>query len=373
MMIYVLIFLGGSLLYSQCDEYNNEFQCGANDSCQWVEDIQFGNCSSLAWQVCESYPGCYVDSNPGWYDNSGPYCTGGTYQIDNSYCEEILMPECSEMEQEECETDGNCDWTEDIDYGSCSSLYGDECNTTDGCDWEYGCIQWGSWYTWICYTYGYECNGGNYQIDNSYCEESTDDQSTDCADLNENYCNHPLYGYGCEWVNGECQEIHEDEFECSDLDEIDCDNDANCDWIGGSVDCQIINSELSCNSSNCEWIEDIEYGNCSNYNNGSTCDANDNCYWDLCYGGSYGSWSHCCIGGTYQIDNSYCDGEAGYCEETLYESGDLNQDSLINIQDIIIVISLVLNGEFDLSADINFDNTVNVLDVIQLVNVILNN
>ena len=52
--------------------------------------------------------------------------------------------------------------------------------------------------------------------------------------------------------------------------------------------------------------------------------------------------------------------------------GDINGDTLVNIQDIIIVINLILNGEFDLAADINLDTTVDILDVIQLVNIILN-
>jgi len=52
--------------------------------------------------------------------------------------------------------------------------------------------------------------------------------------------------------------------------------------------------------------------------------------------------------------------------------GDVNGDYLVNIQDVIIVINLILNGEFDLIADINLDNIVDILDVIQLVNIILN-
>jgi hypothetical protein len=52
--------------------------------------------------------------------------------------------------------------------------------------------------------------------------------------------------------------------------------------------------------------------------------------------------------------------------------GDINGDTLVNIQDVIIVINLILNGEFDLAADINLDSTVDILDVIQLVNIILN-
>ena len=53
--------------------------------------------------------------------------------------------------------------------------------------------------------------------------------------------------------------------------------------------------------------------------------------------------------------------------------GDLNDDNLINIQDIILMIDLILNNSYDLFADINEDNMVNVQDVILLVNVILNN
>ena len=131
-------------------------------------------------------------------------------------------------------------------------------------------------------------------------------------------------------------------------------------------------SEIQCNNDNsCDWIEDIEVINCSTlptYGWGvGSCDYYyPDCYEYLDYGGSYGSWSTECGGGTVQIDNSYC-------EEVEYQLGDLNQDSVINIQDIIIVINLILNNEFDLSADVNLDNTVNILDVIRLVNVILNN
>ena len=52
--------------------------------------------------------------------------------------------------------------------------------------------------------------------------------------------------------------------------------------------------------------------------------------------------------------------------------GDINEDALVNIQDIILVVNLILDGEFNLVADINSDNIVNILDIIQLVNIILN-
>ena len=58
------------------------------------------------------------------------------------------------------------------------------------------------------------------------------------------------------------------------------------------------------------------------------------------------------------------------CEDALI--GDLNGDSLINVQDIILTVNLVLSSQYDSAADFNMDNTVDVLDVVQLLNIILN-
>ena len=197
--------------------------------------------------------------------------------------------------------------------------------------------------------------------------------------------------------------------------------------------------EIQCNSNtDCEWFEDIEYGNCSNYNNGATCDANENCFWDLCYGGSYGSWSHCCRGGTYQVDNSYCheievldcsemyqlvcvnddscewvddisygtcsdfgissscnattgcywycdstytwlcwcnggsyEIDNSYCEEVSSIPGDTNGDGSINVSDIVLIVDLILNSQYDEYSDINQDGILNIMDIIELVNHIL--
>ena len=55
-----------------------------------------------------------------------------------------------------------------------------------------------------------------------------------------------------------------------------------------------------------------------------------------------------------------------------YLPGDLNEDNIINIQDVILIINLVLNQEYQDLADINNDGAINVLDVVQLVDIILN-
>jgi hypothetical protein len=52
--------------------------------------------------------------------------------------------------------------------------------------------------------------------------------------------------------------------------------------------------------------------------------------------------------------------------------GDLNDDSILNIQDIIIMINIVLGTEeYNETADLSGDGIINVLDVIQLMNLIL--
>ena len=53
--------------------------------------------------------------------------------------------------------------------------------------------------------------------------------------------------------------------------------------------------------------------------------------------------------------------------------GDLNGDSIINVQDIIIAINLILYSNYNTNADMNLDGTVDVLDIIQIINIILNN
>tara|TARA_B100000029_G_scaffold1611_1_gene1998 strand:- start:2222 stop:3709 length:1488 start_codon:yes stop_codon:yes gene_type:complete len=52
--------------------------------------------------------------------------------------------------------------------------------------------------------------------------------------------------------------------------------------------------------------------------------------------------------------------------------GDLNYDGEINVVDIIMIINIILDEQFDDLADINEDEVINVMDIILLVNIILN-
>ena len=60
------------------------------------------------------------------------------------------------------------------------------------------------------------------------------------------------------------------------------------------------------------------------------------------------------------------------CPEDGGIMGDLNDDGILNVQDIIIMVNIVLGFEsFNSLADMNGDGLVNVLDVVVLVNIIL--
>ena len=53
-------------------------------------------------------------------------------------------------------------------------------------------------------------------------------------------------------------------------------------------------------------------------------------------------------------------------------AGDVNDDGVVNIQDIIIAINIILeSGEYNNLADINNDGVINILDIVELVNIVL--
>jgi len=61
-----------------------------------------------------------------------------------------------------------------------------------------------------------------------------------------------------------------------------------------------------------------------------------------------------------------------------YFIGDINQDEIINIVDIVLLVSFILGQQSldqfqELNSDTNIDGIINVIDIVQLVNIILNN
>ena len=54
-----------------------------------------------------------------------------------------------------------------------------------------------------------------------------------------------------------------------------------------------------------------------------------------------------------------------------FELGDINEDEDINILDVVLMINIILDGNYTSIADINGDEVINVLDIVLLVNMIL--
>jgi hypothetical protein len=207
------------------------------------------------------------------------------------------------IDEESCEGE----WIEDIEWGSCNQLNPSMSNGVSYCN--DSSTNTDQCYTYTCYDGGYGswstcCGGEDYVIDNSYCEEI-------------------------------------EVLECSDLGHGLCMNDEAC-----------------------EWVEEMETGNCSDINNGSECYSTNQCSWYNA--GNYGYLYDNCYGGTYIYDNSYC-------AEVAFQLGDINDDSLINILDVIEIVNLILESEYSQVADMNYDGNVNVLDVVLVVDIILGN
>ena len=51
--------------------------------------------------------------------------------------------------------------------------------------------------------------------------------------------------------------------------------------------------------------------------------------------------------------------------------GDVNNDEVVNILDIVQLANMILSGEYADNADLNSDGQVNILDIVQIVNIIL--
>ena len=57
---------------------------------------------------------------------------------------------------------------------------------------------------------------------------------------------------------------------------------------------------------------------------------------------------------------------------TTAQQGDLNEDNIVNILDVVILVDLVINNQINSGADLNMDGSVDVLDVVILVSSIIN-
>ena len=403
MFKYIIILISSlGISYSQCNDLV-EYECVESSDCEWIENVEYGWCGSYDnnstecnnqeqcsystcaqacnWggsAECESYPGCSYSYLT--YSCSGttyvPCCSGGSFQENNSYCQE--MPSCSDMNQLQCASSGECEWVEDTQIENCYGIAWNEqdCEEVEGCTW------------WTSSYYGTANCAGSYEANNSYCE---DGGMLECSEINESEC---VNSDSCEWFESiqyySCSQFNSSD-QCNSYSEYGCYTSWNsttweddCNGPSFQIDnsyCEEIEildcvdmTELECsNDDSCEWEEDIEWGSCEDltpiWNVAYYCDDlstnSDNCYTYTCYGGSYGSWGTCCGGDPYVIDNN------SYCADISFIPGDSNGDGSLNINDIVLIVDLILSATYDVYSDMNQDGLLNIIDVVELVNLIL--
>ena len=87
---------------------------------------------------------------------------------------------------------------------------------------------------------------------------------------------------------------------------------------------------------------------------------------------SCGEAETCCDGLLYPTTccETNCDEPIGECGDDILQ-GDLNDDGILNVLDVVLMVNMVLGNGYDESADMNGDGIINVLDIVTLINAIL--
>ena len=121
-----------------------------------------------------------------------------------------------------------------------------------------------------------------------------------------------------------------------------------------------------------EYMYWCEVSNMGILNDTQTCNGIDN-EWELCTPELFQSIDvamyDLLTDPNYKIpqlapDGNYCPGENIL--------GDINEDEIVNILDVILTINIVLLiDDFNVNADINYDGMVDILDIVLMVNIIL--
>ena len=258
-----------------------------------------------------------------------------------------------------------CDNINGIDFGMCDMFLGyavsnESCVGFSGCGWDLNGIDYSNvFFNSIeecessCFIDMYDCEDIEYHYNqlhiNDYALCEIDD---DCIavwghcdvglggchySVNENnYPQQEINNLVVQWLDGDCTQGVCD---CLDLPYAQCidgvctsaycleDNPAGCFSTGCDDGFTCMNLSDSCTPSSCFCNEDQFYG-----------------YW-FC--------TEDCGGGTCII------------------LGDINQDTFINITDIVSIVNSILIDNYNPIGDVNQDSLLNISDIIILVNIIL--
>ncbi|SVB04445.1 uncharacterized protein METZ01_LOCUS157299 [marine metagenome] len=143
--------------------------------------------------------------------------------------------------------------------------------------------------------------------------------------------------------------------EACNYDEIATADDGSCEF---EVDCAGVcggDLEIDCGG--------VCGGDNSTADNCCGIPFNDDCTSD-CYEDPY--TGECCP--IWEVDEcGVCGGDNTSCQQL----GDINGDGYLDVLDVVLMVNMILEDEYDEIADINEDGVLNVLDVVILVNLIL--
>ena len=147
----------------------------------------------------------------------------------------------------------------------------------------------------------------------------------------------------------------------------DCDPNLIC---GEAITCvDDLLYPTTCGPDNCdEPIGDCEECSDGEFDNSNPCNPME------CFDGQ---WIEIVIDCAEQMgipceDGVYIDPPEGVCCSSCVLFGDVNVDGALNVIDVVQVVNMILNSQYDLLADIDGDGTINVIDIVQLVSLILN-
>lgn len=87
-------------------------------------------------------------------------------------------------------------------------------------------------------------------------------------------------------------------------------------------------------------------------------DNDHNIIWEYIYDGDNSEWI--ARSNKYNLD---------YLNDILL--GDINSDGILNILDIVLMVNMVLNNEFNLVSDVNEDGLLDILDIVLMVNILV--
>ena len=332
-------------------------ECGA----LLVEEISISNdCDSPVScfaDPCEVAPECQINTPVECVSNYCGGCYADFYDLDGSLvdCNSIIIEECYDIGglffgmcdmymgvavvNGSCEGVSGCGWTLDgIDYSDAFFNSFDECESA-------------------CLDLPYTCEDIEFDYDQLHSgvySECVND--IDCL---------AVWGH-CDVGLGGCHyAVNAEEYPFYQINALVNDwNTYNCG--GGVCDCMGLPNAI-CNDGSCNLAYCYDENPVGCFNSGcpegyECIDDPNNCTPTSCFcddSSWYGNW--------------YCteDCGGGTCVPLL--GGDVNNDGMVNVSDVIIVVGMILgNISPNNAADLNNDGAIDVIDVVMIVNEILN-